>query len=201
VSARDAPAQPAEPSAAELLEALGKVIRATRRARGLSQEDFAERAQFDRTYPSLLERGQRDPRLSSLLRVCVALDCTLVDLLCAAHRTGGAGASPEAPPAGLPSAGPVAQPPPDAELVALVRSVATWPTAQRQVFTLRKVYDLAPLDIACRLNLTESEVEQALIQAVLACGRVRDSTSAVCGPAAGTGGAGAVAMPDEDGGA
>jgi transcriptional regulator with XRE-family HTH domain len=70
---------------AAALRALGQVIRAQRRARGLSQEDFAERAQFDRTYPSLLERGLRDPKLSTLLRVCVALDCSPLDLLGAAH--------------------------------------------------------------------------------------------------------------------
>ncbi len=108
MSGRDAPAQPA----AELLEALGKVIRTARRARGQSQEEFADRAQFDRTYPSLLERGLRDPRLSSLLRVCVALDCTLLELLSAAcpasaaRRTPAAGSSQE-----VRSAGPVAQPP------------------------------------------------------------------------------------------
>jgi len=59
--------------------------------------------------------------------------------------------------------------PPDAELVALARSVAKWPTAQRRVFTLRKVYRLRPGDIALRLGLTDADVERHLIAAALAC--------------------------------
>jgi len=100
----DAPAQPAGQTAARMLVTLGKVIRTARRARGLSQEAFAERAQFDRTYPSLLERGQRDPRLSSLLRVCVALDCTLLQLLSAACAAESSSAEVQ------PGARPLAQP-------------------------------------------------------------------------------------------
>ena len=59
----------------------------------------------------------------------------------------------------------------DAEWGALMRSVATWPTAQRQVFTLRKVYGLRPCDIARTLGLSAAEVERHLIAAALACGR------------------------------
>ena len=67
---------------------------------------------------------------------------------------------------------------PDAELVALARSVATWPTDQRRVFTLHKVYGLRPGDIARRLGLTESDVEQALVQAALACSWALQATLA-----------------------
>jgi transcriptional regulator with XRE-family HTH domain len=66
-----------------LAQAFSEALVAARRARGLSQEDVADIAQFDRTYPSLLERGLRDPKLSSFLRLCVALDCSPLDFLAA----------------------------------------------------------------------------------------------------------------------
>jgi transcriptional regulator with XRE-family HTH domain len=37
--------------------AFGEVLRAARRERGVSQDELGERCDFDRTYPSLLERG------------------------------------------------------------------------------------------------------------------------------------------------
>jgi DNA-directed RNA polymerase specialized sigma24 family protein len=56
----------------------------------------------------------------------------------------------------------------DAELRHLVARVATWPAPMRQVFTLRKVYGLAPPQIARRLGLTDAQVERHLIAAALA---------------------------------
>ncbi len=40
----------------------------------LSQEGLAKRAQLHRTEISLLERGDRDPRLSTVVRLARALD-------------------------------------------------------------------------------------------------------------------------------
>ena len=48
---------------------------------------------------------------------------------------------------------------------------ARLPTDTRRVFTLRKVYDLSPSEIAARLELTAAQVEHHLITAALACGR------------------------------
>lgn len=48
-------------------------IRRTRKESGLSQEDVAEACRCHRTEISLLERGGRDARLSTLLRVARAL--------------------------------------------------------------------------------------------------------------------------------
>jgi transcriptional regulator with XRE-family HTH domain len=62
-------------------QAFARVLAATRRARGLSQEDLAGIAQFDRTYPSLLERGLRDLKMISFLRLCTALDRSPVAML------------------------------------------------------------------------------------------------------------------------
>jgi DNA-binding XRE family transcriptional regulator len=52
---------------------LGRVLRAARERRGLSQEDLAAAAGLDRTYPSLIERGLRAPRLSTFIHLCEAV--------------------------------------------------------------------------------------------------------------------------------
>jgi DNA-binding XRE family transcriptional regulator len=41
--------------------------------RGLSQEELAGRADFDRTYPSLLEHGRRSPTFFVILQLAGAL--------------------------------------------------------------------------------------------------------------------------------
>jgi transcriptional regulator with XRE-family HTH domain len=54
--------------------AFGRVLKEMRRRRGLSQEELALGAGLDRTYPSLLERGQRQPTLAVLLAVARVLE-------------------------------------------------------------------------------------------------------------------------------
>jgi transcriptional regulator with XRE-family HTH domain len=70
--------------------AFGAVLKAARLAKGLSQEELAADAAIDRTYPSLLERGLREPTLTVLFQLGTALDCApaalVNDTLCAAHR-------------------------------------------------------------------------------------------------------------------
>jgi transcriptional regulator with XRE-family HTH domain len=56
-----------------LQDAFSRVLIAARRASGLSQEGLAEAAQIDRTYPSMLESGMREPKLSTFVRLAVAL--------------------------------------------------------------------------------------------------------------------------------
>jgi transcriptional regulator with XRE-family HTH domain len=53
--------------------AFGYVLRAARKARGLTQEAVAEIGGFDRSYPSLLERGLRTPTLTSIVRLAEVL--------------------------------------------------------------------------------------------------------------------------------
>ncbi|MDB6158165.1 MAG: putative transcriptional regulator [Gammaproteobacteria bacterium] len=53
--------------------AFGETLKLARRRRGLSQEQLAAVCNIDRTYPSLLERGQRTPSLSVLLDLAAAL--------------------------------------------------------------------------------------------------------------------------------
>jgi len=57
-------------------QAVGRAIRRLRTDMGLSQEDLAVKAGIDRTYPSLLERGMRQPTVSVLLGVAHALKTT-----------------------------------------------------------------------------------------------------------------------------
>jgi transcriptional regulator with XRE-family HTH domain len=54
--------------------AFGGVLRTARDIVGLSQEQLAEAADIDRTYPSLLERGLRQPTLHMLLRLATAVE-------------------------------------------------------------------------------------------------------------------------------
>ncbi len=51
-------------------------MRKSRKRRGLSQEALAFACRLHRTEISLLERGERDPRLSTIVRLARALECT-----------------------------------------------------------------------------------------------------------------------------
>ncbi|MBS0420207.1 MAG: helix-turn-helix transcriptional regulator [Proteobacteria bacterium] len=53
--------------------AFGLALKAARTERGLSQEDLAERGDFDRTYPSMLERGRRSPTFFVILQLAQGL--------------------------------------------------------------------------------------------------------------------------------
>jgi transcriptional regulator with XRE-family HTH domain len=62
-------------------EAFGAVLREIRAERGMSQEALAEACNFDRTYPSLLERGLRTPTLRSMFRLAAALDIAASEIV------------------------------------------------------------------------------------------------------------------------
>ena len=57
----------------EVANAFGNVLKTLRDGAGLSQETLAEKADLDRTYPSLLERGLRTPTLGMFFRIADAL--------------------------------------------------------------------------------------------------------------------------------
>ena len=61
--------------------AFSQVLRIARRERGFSQEVLAFRAEMDRTYPSLMERGLRHPTLATLLRLSRALEVEPAELI------------------------------------------------------------------------------------------------------------------------
>ena len=58
----------------------GKAVRAARLRLGLSQEKLAARAGLDRTYIGGIERGERNPALSSICKIAKALDIALPEL-------------------------------------------------------------------------------------------------------------------------
>lgn len=53
--------------------AFGKVLRIVRREAGLTQEQLAHAAEVDRTFVSLIERGERQPTIRVLFRLADAL--------------------------------------------------------------------------------------------------------------------------------
>ncbi|GAA1850113.1 helix-turn-helix domain-containing protein [Microbacterium koreense] len=61
--------------------AFGARVRELRVERGWSQEDFAHRADLDRTYVSGIERGRRNPTLDIIYRLAGTLDVSAADLL------------------------------------------------------------------------------------------------------------------------
>lgn len=81
-------------------EALGRVIRAARRASGLTLVAVAGRAELSHPFLSQLERGLVRPSMSSLFRIAAALGTSQQRLLAQAAGTGtgdGASASDDAP--------------------------------------------------------------------------------------------------------
>lgn len=52
------------------------VLREFRNKKGISQEKLALECGLDRTYISLLERGLRQPTISTLFKIAKALDVT-----------------------------------------------------------------------------------------------------------------------------
>lgn len=65
----------------DIRKRLGARIRALREENDWSQEELADRAGLHRTYISAVERGVRNPTISVIERVAVALDISLSVLM------------------------------------------------------------------------------------------------------------------------
>ena len=61
-------------------QALGRVLRALREARGLTQERLAHLADVDRTYVGSVERGERNPSFENLWFLLHALNVRWAEL-------------------------------------------------------------------------------------------------------------------------
>lgn len=67
-----------------LIQVFGQVLRELREEKKLSQEKLAEYCDLDRTYISLLERGLRQPTITTVFSLSKALDIqpsTLVQIV------------------------------------------------------------------------------------------------------------------------
>ncbi|HEY5815035.1 MAG TPA: helix-turn-helix transcriptional regulator [Solirubrobacterales bacterium] len=62
-------------------EQLGRNLRAQRRRAELSQEELADRSTLHRTAIGLIERGLREPRISTVAKLANALSIPAMDLL------------------------------------------------------------------------------------------------------------------------
>lgn len=69
--------------------ALGEAVRRMRREAGLSQEQLAERASTDFTQVGGIERGQRNPSYSTLLRLAAGLGTSVSTILALADEIKG----------------------------------------------------------------------------------------------------------------
>ncbi|MGZ5043339.1 MAG: helix-turn-helix domain-containing protein [Methylobacter sp.] len=65
----------------QLPKAFGKVLRELRTTTGVSQEQLGFECGLDRTFISLLERGQRQPTLSTLFLLANKLQVTPSDMI------------------------------------------------------------------------------------------------------------------------
>ena len=65
----------------ELLELLGRRIREARVRRGLTQLDLAQAAELSVAYVSLIERGGRNPPLTTVASLARALGVGVTDLV------------------------------------------------------------------------------------------------------------------------
>lgn len=65
----------------DVCERVGENVRRLREERGLSQEGLAFEAGMHRTYVSGIERGVRNPTVTVLERLAIALKVAMADLV------------------------------------------------------------------------------------------------------------------------
>jgi len=68
---------------------LGRNLRVLRKAKGMSQEEFADALEIHRTYVGGLERGERNVTLKTVERIAYALGMDPCDLLTETVRENG----------------------------------------------------------------------------------------------------------------
>lgn len=59
----------------------GEILKELRKDRSISQEKLAEYSELDRTYISLLERGLRQPTLTTIFKISKVLDLPPSELI------------------------------------------------------------------------------------------------------------------------
>ena len=69
-----------------LAKTFGGILRVLREAKGLSQEQLAFECELDRTFISMLERGVRQPTLSTIFTLAGALDLKPSEMIARLER-------------------------------------------------------------------------------------------------------------------
>ena len=64
-----------------VIEIFGKVLRELRDGNNISQEKLAEYCDLDRTYISLLERGKRQPTITTIFKLAKALNISPSEMI------------------------------------------------------------------------------------------------------------------------
>ena len=64
-----------------IIQIFSQVLRELRTSKGISQERLAEYCDLDRTYISLLERGLRQPSLSTIFKIAESLDMPASEII------------------------------------------------------------------------------------------------------------------------
>jgi transcriptional regulator with XRE-family HTH domain len=64
-----------------VISVFGKVLRELREGENLSQEKLAEYCDLDRTYISMLERGLRQPTITTIFKIADALNISPSELV------------------------------------------------------------------------------------------------------------------------
>lgn len=64
-----------------LIQLFGTILREIRTKKGISQEKLAEYCDLDRTYISLLERGLRQPTLTTIFKLAESLEISPSELI------------------------------------------------------------------------------------------------------------------------
>lgn len=67
----------------KLEQAFGRILRDFRNKAKLSQEKLAQESNLDRTYISLLERGLRQPSLTTIFHLASALNISSTEIIAA----------------------------------------------------------------------------------------------------------------------
>lgn len=68
-------------------EVFGRRLRDVRTKRGVTQEALAQLAGMSEAYISNMENGMKVPSLTTIIRLAVALDCKVMDLVGAFDKT------------------------------------------------------------------------------------------------------------------
>ena len=67
----------------KLEQAFGRILREFRKRENLSQEKLAQESNLDRTYISLLERGLRQPSITTVFQLSKALHVSSTEIISA----------------------------------------------------------------------------------------------------------------------